>query len=146
MRGAVSSGSWHNYINSQKKKRKIILLIEKSFLLGLSKGNPKIKMPFVFFFLRSVTNRLLGPKTHASLLIVSDKGERTWLKKWWIYQASSLKGSTNTTISSTHRLRQTHTKRFKAICQEKIQVHADMRLVSNKETISLLCDGKGIAK
>lgn len=49
-------------------------------------------------------------------------------------------------ISSTHRLRLTHTKRFKAICQEKIQVHADMRLVSNKETISLLCDGKGIAK
>ena len=38
-------------------------------------------MPFVFFFLCSVTNRLLGPKTHASLLIVSDKGERTWLKK-----------------------------------------------------------------
>lgn len=49
MRGAVSSGSWHNYINSQQK-RNIILLIENSFLLGLSKGSPKIKMPFVIFF------------------------------------------------------------------------------------------------
>ena len=28
-------------------------------------------MAFVIFFLRSITNRRLGPKTHACLLIVS---------------------------------------------------------------------------
>ena len=56
-------------------------------LLGLNsqiKGSLRLKMPFVIFFLRLVTNRLLGPKTYLTLLIVSahadDLRAREWLK------------------------------------------------------------------
>ena len=56
--------------------------------------------------MRSVTNRLLGPKTYPSLFIVSahahDLRARTWLKKMAdLYQASSLKESTNTMMISS---------------------------------------------
>ena len=57
-----------------------------TFLLGLPKGRAQgLKCPSVFF-LPSVTNRCLGPKTHACLFIVSEHAwlksthKRTWLK------------------------------------------------------------------